>query len=76
MEIALQILHLLLALGLILAVLFQSGKEAGLPGAISGGAQSLFGKKKGLEEKLSKLTSALAILFMISTIALSFLVGR
>lgn len=76
MEIALQILHLLLALGLILAVLFQSGKEAGLPGAIAGGAQSLFGKKKGLEEKLSKLTSALAILFMISTIALSFLVGR
>lgn len=76
MEIALQIIHLLLALGLILAVLFQSGKEAGLPGAIAGGAQTLFGKKKGLEEKLSKLTSALAVLFMISTIALAFLVGR
>ena len=76
MEIALQILHLLLALGLILAVLFQSGKEAGLPGAIAGGAQSLFGKKKGLEEKLGKLTSVLAILFMVSSVVLAFLVGR
>lgn len=76
MEIALQIFHALLALGLIISVLFQGGKDAGLPGAISGGAQTLFGKKKGLEEKLSKLTTALAILFMISTVTLAFLVGR
>lgn len=76
MEIALQIFHALLALALIIAVLFQSGKEAGLPGAIVGGTQSLFGKKKGLEEKLAKLTSALAILFMVSTVALAFIVGR
>ncbi|MDD2282368.1 MAG: preprotein translocase subunit SecG [Eubacteriales bacterium] len=76
MEITLQIVHALLAIGLILAVLLQSGKDAGLPGAIAGGAQSLFGKKKGLEEKLSKLTSALAILFMVSSVVLAFLVGR
>lgn len=76
MEITVQIIHALLALGLILAVLLQSGKEAGLPGAISGGAQSLFGKKKGLEEKLGKLTSVLAILFMVSSVVLAFLVGR
>ncbi len=76
MEITLQIVHALLAIGLTLAVLLQSGKEAGLPGAIAGGAQSLFGKKKGLEEKLAKLTSALAILFMVSSVVLAFLVGR
>lgn len=76
MEITLQIVHALLAIGLTLAVLLQSGKDAGLPGAIAGGAQSLFGKKKGLEEKLAKLTSALAILFMVSSVVLAFLVGR
>lgn len=76
MELTVQIIHAVLALGLILAVLLQSGKEAGLPGAISGGAQSLFGKKKGLEEKLGKLTSVLAILFMVSSVVLAFLVGR
>jgi preprotein translocase subunit SecG len=76
LEITLQIVHALLAIGLTLAVLLQSGKEAGLPGAIAGGAQSLFGKKKGLEEKLAKLTSALAILFMVSSVVLAFLVGR
>ena len=76
MEIALQVVHALLALGLIVAVLFQPGGEAGLPGAITGGAQSLFGKKKGLEEKLAKLTSIVAILFMVSTVVLAFIVGR
>ncbi|MDD4658200.1 MAG: preprotein translocase subunit SecG [Eubacteriales bacterium] len=76
MELTVQIIHAVLALGLILAVLLQSGKEAGLPGAIAGGAQSLFGKKKGLEEKLGKLTSVLAILFMVSSVVLAFLVGR
>ena len=76
MELTVQIIHAVLALGLILTVLRQSGKEAGLPGAIAGGAQSLFGKKKGLEEKLGKLTSVLAILFMVSSVVLAFLVGR
>ena len=76
MEITLQIIHAVLAIGLVVAVLFQSGKEAGMPGVIGGGAQSLFGKKKGIEEKLGKLTSVLAILFMVSSVVLAFLVGR
>jgi len=76
LEITLQIIHAVLAVGLILAVLFQSGKEAGMPGVIAGGGQNLFGKKKGIEEKLGKLTSVLAILFMVSSVVLAFLVSR
>lgn len=63
------IVYLVLCLMLIATVLLQSGRSAGL-GAIAGGAQSLVGKKKGLDEKLSRLTTFLAITFMLFTIVL------
>ena len=53
----------------IATVLLQSGRSAGL-GAIEGGAQSLVGKKKGLDQKLSKLTTYIAVGFMLFTIVL------
>lgn len=48
---------------LIAAVLLQSGRSAGLSGAIGGGAEALFGKKKGLDEWLAKVTVWMAVLF-------------
>ncbi len=65
----LTIIYLILCHALIASVLLQSGRSAGL-GAIAGGAQSLVGKKKGLDEKLSKVTTYVAIAFMLLTIAL------
>ncbi len=62
-------IYLFLCLILIASVLLQSGRSAGL-GAIAGGAQSLVGKKKGLDEKLSKVTTVVAIAFMLLTIIL------
>lgn len=61
------VVYLVLCLLLIATVLLQSGRSAGL-GAIAGGAQSLVGKKKGLDEKLSKVTTYLAVGFMLFTI--------
>jgi preprotein translocase subunit SecG len=37
---ALQIVQLIVCIALILVVLFQSGKKAGLSGAIAGGAET------------------------------------
>jgi preprotein translocase subunit SecG len=67
----LKIIFLLVSLGLIAAVLLQSGRVAGLSGAISGGAQSLFGKKKGVDSFLSKITIVFAIVFMLLAIVLT-----
>ena len=69
LETVLTIIHLILCLALIASVLLQSGRSAGL-GAIAGGAQSLVGKKKGLDEKLSKVTTYVAVSFMLLTIVL------
>lgn len=66
-DVALKIVLVIFSLGLIAVVLLQRGKSAGLSGAISGGAEQLFGKQKarGLDLFLQRLTIGLAIGFFI-----------
>ncbi len=64
--------YILICVGLIVTVLLQSGRSASL-GVIEGGAQSLFGKKKGLDDILGRVTTGLAITFMLFTIVLTIL---
>lgn len=69
---ALKILHFIIAIGVIVGVLLQSGKSAGLSGAIDGGATTFFGKSgKKMEDKISKATTIAAILFMINSLILA-----
>lgn len=75
MQLALVIVYIVVCISLIATVLLQSGRSAGLSGAIAGGAQSLFGKKKGLDDLLSRITTGLAIGFMILAIVLTLLVA-
>ncbi len=65
-------LYMIICIGLIVSVLLQSGRSASL-GVIEGGAQSLFGKKKGLDDILARVTTGLAIAFMLFTIVLTIL---
>ncbi|HHY72319.1 MAG TPA: preprotein translocase subunit SecG [Bacillus bacterium] len=67
-------LLVIVSIGLILVVLLQSGKSAGLSGAISGGAEQLFGKQKarGMEAVLQKITIVLGVLFFVLAIAVTF----
>ncbi len=62
----------LVSLVVILGVLLQPGKSAGLSGSIAGGAEQLFGRKKGkgYEALAAKVTTVCAILFMILCIVL------
>ena len=74
--IALVILHIIVALALIVIVLMQSGKTAGLSGSIVGGAETFFGKNKGrtIDAILSKITAAAAIIFLITSLLILFFV--
>lgn len=64
--------HIIAALALIATVLLQSGKSAGLSGAIAGGAETIFGKKKGLDELLARVTTVVAVLFALTALLLGF----
>ncbi len=66
-------LLLIVSVALIVVVLLQSGKSAGLSGAISGGAEQLFGKQKarGLDLVFQRVTIVLSILFFVLAIAVT-----
>lgn len=72
MQIALTVILIVCSLALIISVLMQSGTSAGL-GAIGGGADQFFGKGRKLDELFSKITTASAVGFMLSTLLLTIL---
>ena len=67
-------LLVIVSIGLIAVVLLQSGKSAGLSGAISGGAEQLFGKQKarGIDLVLHRITVVLSVLFFVLTVAVAY----
>ena len=60
------IVFIVVCVALVIVVLMQEGKSAGL-GSISGAAETYWGKNKGrsMEGLLVKVTKALAVLFMV-----------
>ena len=76
MEAALKILLIIFSLGLIGVVLLQKGKSAGLSGAITGGAEHLFGRQKarGLDLLLQRVTIVLATGFFLLALAVAYFV--
>ncbi|WP_138495370.1 preprotein translocase subunit SecG [Paenibacillus pinistramenti] len=75
MDILFKILLVIFSIGLITIVLLQKGKSAGLSGAISGGAEHLFGKTKarGMELVLERTTIVMAAGFFIAAIVVAVL---
>lgn len=68
------VLLVIVSIGLIAVVLLQSGRSAGLSGAISGGAEQLIGKQKarGIDAVLSRATIILAVLFFVLAITVAY----
>lgn len=65
LRIVLTILFIIVCIAIVVLVLLQEGKQAGL-GAIAGAAESYWGKNKGrsMEGTLLKLTKVAAVLFI------------
>lgn len=62
-------------LALVVLVLMQQGKSSGLSGAIAGGAETFFGKKKAAsyEGKMELLTKIMGTVFMVLAVVLVIL---
>lgn len=67
------ILYVLICVALVVVVLMQEGKSAGLSGAINGVADTYWGKNKGrsIEGALVKLTRVLAVLFIALSVVIN-----
>ena len=67
MHTVVMIILVLVCIALVTVVLLQEGKSNGLSGAISGGAEQLFGKQKqrGVDLFLHRLTIILSVIFFL-----------
>ncbi len=75
MQILLGSLLILFSILLSAAVLFQSGHSAGLSGAIAGAGEGIFGKRRGMDDVLKRITTVLAVLFLLTALLLAMLHG-
>jgi len=74
METVLIILQALCSLAVIVVIMLQSGKEAGLSGALSGNSDSYLSKNGGgLDKKLAASTKWIAGLWLFLTLILSMI---
>ena len=74
-RLVLTIIQVIVSVILVLTVVFQSGKQAGLSGSIDGAVDTFFGKNKArsLDAKLEKLTTIVAVIFILLTFTLTIL---
>ncbi|MBS7365925.1 MAG: preprotein translocase subunit SecG [Oscillospiraceae bacterium] len=74
-KLILTILQLVSGLAVTVVVLLQSGKSAGLSGAIAGGAETFMskGKAKTWDAKLAKATKWFALAFVLLTLTLNLI---
>ena len=69
------VLEVIASVALILVVLLQSGKEAGLSGAIAGNSESYMTKNKkgGLDKLLASSTKWVALVWIFLTMVVTLL---
>lgn len=69
----LSVIYIIICVVITVVILLQEGKQPGLTGAISGAAESYWGKNKGrsMEGKLEKITKVMIVLFFVLSIVLN-----
>ena len=74
-KIILTVLEVIASIALVVVVLLQSGKEAGLSGAVSGNTDSFMNKSKmgGLDKKLASITKWIALVWIALTLILNLI---
>ncbi|HER24728.1 MAG TPA: preprotein translocase subunit SecG [Candidatus Atribacteria bacterium] len=73
MSIVLMIVQIIISLALILVVMLQHRKSSRASGIFGGGTIADYGGKKGKETLLMKITTVIAVLFMLSSLLLGLI---
>ena len=73
MPVTLMVVQIVISIALILVVILQARKSSKASGIFGGGTTADYGGKKGKEAFLMKLTTGIAVLFMISSLLLSLI---
>ena len=65
------VVTMVLGAAIIVSVLMQSGRTYGLSGAAIGGAENMFGRRRGLDDVLARVTTVLGVLFLVCILLLA-----
>jgi len=74
-QIIVTIVHVFVCIVLILVVLLQAGKGANMGAVFGGSSQTIFGSS-GPGTFLGKMTTAVAVIFMLTSFSLSYTASR
>ena len=69
------VIHIFVSIGLILVVLLQTGKGADMGAMFGGSSATIFGSS-GAGNFLTRLTTGMAIVFMITSLTLGYFSGK
>lgn len=69
------VIHIIVSIGLILVVLLQTGKGADMGAVFGGSSATIFGSS-GAGNFLTRLTTGMAIVFMITSLTLGYFSGK
>lgn len=72
MKIVLVTLYIVVSVAMVVAILFQSARVPGFTGAFGSSSDTFFGRRRGLDETLARVTAILAFVFF----ALSLVIAR
>jgi len=74
LKLVISIIQFIACLALIVIVMLQSGKSAGLSGALGGNSDTFLAKNKNkeLDARLAKMTKWVAAVFIVLTLVLGF----
>jgi preprotein translocase subunit SecG len=73
MPISLIVIQIIVSIALILVVILQVRKSSSASGVFGGGTTADYGGKKGREAFLMKLTTVIAVLFMLSSLLIGLI---
>lgn len=69
------VIHIIVSVGLILAILLHAGKGGGISSVLGGAGSSIFTGSYIVEKNLDRITIVLASTFAVTTILLVWLLG-
>ena len=76
METVLYIVHVLVCIGMLPIILLQSGKGGGVSAVFGGGSAGTVFGSRGASNFLTRMTTACAVIFMCTSLGLSFISSR
>ena len=74
LKIVLTVLYVVVAIALVVAILLQSARVPGFTGSFGSSGDTFFGRRRGIDETLARMTAILAFVFFALSLVLSRLV--